>query len=100
MLLTPLGHNNTGHVSLGPKMTVLGARSIIGCVLSALLAWDISYTLFGHAQISWLLAVGFGCSSDPRYSTFDADHDAALRFGLMPTLWHTVTRSRSGKMAL
>ena len=66
MLWTLLGHNNTGHVSLGPKMTVLGARSVIDCVLSALLAWDISYTLFGHAQISLLLAVGFGRSSDPR----------------------------------
>ena len=55
MLWALLGNNNTGHVSLGPKMVVPGVRSVIGCVLSALLAWDmgiIYYILFGHAQIS------------------------------------------------
>ena len=66
MSWTLLGHNNTGHVSLGPKMTVLGVRSVIACVLSALLAWDVIYTLFGHAKISQLLEIGFGRSSDPR----------------------------------
>ena len=57
MLWTLLGHNNTGHVSLGPTMAVPGVRSVIVCVLSALLAWDVIYTLFGHAQISQLLEV-------------------------------------------
>jgi len=38
MLWTLLGYNNTGHVSFGPKMAVLGVRSVIACVLSALLA--------------------------------------------------------------
>ena len=66
MLWTLLGNNNTGHVSLGPQMTALGVRSVIGFVLSVLLAWDIIYTLFGRAPISRLLAVGFGHLSDPR----------------------------------
>ena len=84
MLWTLLGNNNTGHVSLEPEMTSPGVRSVIGYVLSALLAWNIIYTPFGHAQISRLLAVGFGHLSDPRCSTFDADHDEACRFGSIP----------------
>ena len=73
-------------MSLGPKMTLPGVRSVIGCVLSALLAWNIIYTLFGRAPISRLLAVRFGHSSDPRCSTFDADHNTAYRFGPIPIL--------------
>ena len=100
MLWTLLGNSNTGHVSLGPKMAVPGVRSVIGCVLSALLAWNIIYTLFGRAPISRLLAVGFGHLSDPRWSTFDADHDAVHRFGPSPILWLSATHSRSDQMTL
>ena len=47
MLWTLLGYNNTEHVSLGPKMAVPGVRSVIACVLSVLLVWDVIHTLFG-----------------------------------------------------
>ena len=49
MLWTLLGYNNTEHVSLGPKMAVPGVRSVIACVLSVLLVWDVIHTLFGRA---------------------------------------------------
>ena len=49
MLWTLLVHNNTWHVSLGPKMAVPGVRSVIACVLSVLLVWDVIHTLFGRA---------------------------------------------------
>ena len=91
MLWTLLVHNNTWHVSLGPKMAVLGVRSVIVCVLSVVLAWDGLCILFGPAQISRLLAGGFVCLSGPRWSTFDADHDTALRFGFILTLGHPTT---------
>ena len=66
MLWALLGHNSTGHVSLGPKMAVLGVRSVIVCVLSVVLSWDGLCILFGPAQISRLLAGGFVCLSGPR----------------------------------
>ena len=103
MLWTLLGNNNTGHVSLGPKMAVPGVRSVIGCVLSVLPAWDDIYTLFGRTPISRLLVAGFGHLSDPRWSTFDADHDAVHRFGPNPILWLSATHtlhSRSDQMTI
>ena len=66
MLWTLLVHNNTWHVSLGPKMAVLCVRSVIVCVLSVVLAWDGLCILFGPAQISRLLAGGFVRLSGPR----------------------------------
>ena len=38
MLWTLLGHNNTRHVSLEPKMAVPSFRIVIGCILDAFLA--------------------------------------------------------------
>ena len=64
MLRTLLGHNNTWHVSLEPKMAFPGVRIVIGSILSALLAWKVFRTLFRRAHIAWLLAGEFGCSSD------------------------------------
>ena len=66
MLWTLLVHNNTWYVSLGPKMAVLGVRSVIVCVLSVVLAWDGLCILFGPAQTSRLLAGGFVRLSGPR----------------------------------
>ena len=100
MLRTINGHGNIAHVSLGPKMTVPGARGVTGWVLPVPLAWDGFYSPFGHAPISQLLAVGFGRSSGPRRSTLDADHNAARRFVLILLLWLSVTRWRSDQIAL
>ena len=50
--LMPLRHTSLAlqcvHLlSLEPEMTFPGVRILIGCILSALLAWDIIYTPFG-----------------------------------------------------
>ena len=100
LLLALFWHNNTGHVSLEPETTSPGVRIVIGCILSAFLAWDVVHTLLRHAHISWLQAGGCGRWSDPSWSSFDADHNAAHRFDPIPIVWPPVTHSKSGQMAL
>ena len=51
MLRTLLGHNNTWHVSLEPKMAFPGVRIVIGSILSALQAWNVFPTLWSKISI-------------------------------------------------